>query len=141
MSMGFVYVMLSYISVVGDVRALLFEGMSVLRILACCLGSCLLLCICSVIFFRFACCMWLFSSFLHFACFFMLSGVGLLIRMLWSSCCRFIFRFSAGVHQSFLLGRGIFSCFSMARCERERRRRLGEETPRSLASYFLELGV
>lgn len=116
MSCGFVCVLFSYISVVGDVLLVCFFGMIVLRIFVCCFGSCFESSSCfasesllsSVIFFL--------SFFLYCLCFCMLFCVGLLNLFSCSSCCFCIFRLYRGAHHVFLRFPGVFSYFSIVRC-------------------------
>ena len=106
----------SYISVVGDVLGLLLDGMSVLRNLDCCLGSCCVRSICSVISCLLACLMSLLSLFLYLVCRLMFSGVGFLIRSWCNLCCSCIRRANFGVVHGCLRGLGFVSYFSMLRC-------------------------
>ena len=80
MSVALVCVLPSYFSSVGDVRGLLFEGMTVLRILACLFGSPFACSSASVSAVRFACLMAFFRYFLNRVCRWMFSCVGFCSR-------------------------------------------------------------
>lgn len=108
MSCGSVCVVLLYVNVVGDVLALLFVGINVLSMFACCLGSFVFL-ICSVMCCFLASFMFLLSLFLYFLCLVMLSVVGCFIIFSCSLCCRLICLLCFGVHHVLLLCFGVVS--------------------------------
>ena len=108
-SWGLVYVLPSYVSVVGDVRSWALEGRTDFRTFACCFGS-------SFVFRSpFIRCVFLatvisrFSLFLYVLCALMLAGVGCVLLRSWSWCCRLICLLYVGVHHGFLRRLGLFS--------------------------------
>ena len=100
-------------SVVGDVREVPFEGMIVLRILACCFASFFVSSICFVRSFRLACSIVLLSLFLYFACLCLFSCVGSFISFSCSACCFCICRLCLGSHHLFRRGLGALSWCSI----------------------------
>ena len=115
MSWGSVYVLPSYVSVVGDVRSCALEGSTDFRTFACCFGSSLVFRSSSIRCFLLAIVITRFSLFLYVVCALMLAGVGFVILRSCSWCCR-LSSLYVGVHRCLLRGLGLFSCFSMVVC-------------------------
>ena len=116
MSTGSVYVLFSYMIVVGDVRCCDLDGRMDLRIFACSSGLFLLSSNCCFRCCFFAVLMSLLSLFLCFAWFAMFSGVGFVMRFWNSVCCFLICFFSCGLHHGFLGRLGLISYFSTTCC-------------------------
>ena len=113
MSWGLVYVLFSYVIIDGVCRSWFLDGMMVLRILACCLGSCLVSWSCFSRWAFLACVITFLRCFWYCLCAWMLCAVGCASLRWWSLCWRLICFLYLGVHHFFLRGLGLFSCFSI----------------------------
>ena len=99
--------------IVGDVLALLLDGMSVLSMLACSLRSCFVCSSFCIMCCRLVCLIIRFSLFLYSVCCLVLCGEGFFFRFWCSSCCLLICRLNFVVHHGCLRRVVGFSCRSM----------------------------